>query len=108
MERYGEWQGICDTHWTVKEANVLCRHLGYPGALKVFPGNPLEPKNHLKLYTGVNCTGDEESLDECVLAEMKSHECKTARVICNRGKEVAEKTINCMNGNGWNEEFKKK
>lgn len=28
----GEWGSICDDHWSLVEADIVCRELGFPGA----------------------------------------------------------------------------
>ena len=29
----GQWGTICDDHWTQREADIICRELGFPGAM---------------------------------------------------------------------------
>lgn len=75
----GEWGTVCadeeDIAWSEKNAQVACRSLGYSGALnsiihdtlpdiaKVQQSTPIH-------YSGVKCTGEEESLQDCEWSEV--------------------------------------
>ncbi|XP_043938514.1 uncharacterized protein LOC122811043 isoform X2 [Protopterus annectens] len=61
----GEWGTICDDNWDIKDADVICKMLGYKSAATV----------HLKAYFGqgngpvwmdeVLCSGSEASIADC-------------------------------------------
>lgn len=36
--RNGEWRSVCDHGWNKFAANVVCRMLGFPGALRYYKG----------------------------------------------------------------------
>ena len=57
---------ICDESWDINDANVVCRMLGFPGALDATVrsqyGNP-----HFQnaAVSNVKCTGAEDSIFDC-------------------------------------------
>ena len=63
----GVWGTICGDSWDLREADVVCRQLGYEGALSapIF-GYPTSGQNTRQIWlNGVNCEGNETSISEC-------------------------------------------
>ena len=57
---------ICDTHWTLAEANVTCTSLGYPGATAAYSGAvPFGAGSGNVWLDNVTCTGQEPFLQSC-------------------------------------------
>ena len=62
----GLWGVICDTFgFDLASANVICRQLGYPGALRVADFYEFyENTGHIWL-TNIDCTGNESTVADC-------------------------------------------
>ena len=81
---------MCGSGWTLNGATVVCKQLGFPGAIKALSGVaygkilPDEPV----WWTGLGCQGNERSVSACtgVLSSLKgNHTCElssAAGVIC--------------------------
>lgn len=82
----GEWGTVCDDLWNSKNAEVVCRQLGYRYALKSSKGAEFGEGNHLKiLLDDVQCQGTEATLLDCQHAGVGSSNCahyEDAGVIC--------------------------
>ena len=83
----GRYGTVCDDHWDVLDARVVCRQLGYSGeavALKrAFFGNSPSRPIHLD---NVGCNGSEPSLLNCTANEVGINNCdhsEDAGVRCN-------------------------
>lgn len=111
MEIYynNEWGTVCDDHWTIIEADIVCRQLGFPaaeyvilegrfGAGKVWhrplplpiPPSllppPPPPQGHIWLDEVV-CVGNEYFLHQCNHTNWGENNClhtEDAGVICQR------------------------
>ena len=62
---YKTWGTVCDNGWDLTDANVACRQLGFPGAVKVFYSATFGRGNGPIWMDNVQCTGKENSLAEC-------------------------------------------
>ena len=59
----GEWGYICDDGWKEVNGDVVCRILGYEGAISSSGFHFFNDVNYRLNY--INCTGGEESLLNC-------------------------------------------
>ena len=60
----GTWGGVCGygSYWKLKDANVVCRQLGFKGAVAAATSSDFPQK---KLIHNLQCTGNETSLTKC-------------------------------------------
>ncbi|XP_070555937.1 scavenger receptor cysteine-rich domain-containing protein DMBT1-like [Ptychodera flava] len=59
-----QWGTVCHVGWDIKDAEVVCKEVGFPGAMRPATFNP-ETKARQKLMTDVECSGNEDSIFEC-------------------------------------------
>ncbi|KAL4640368.1 neurotrypsin-like [Arapaima gigas] len=85
----GQWGTICDDGWTDRDADVVCRQLGYMGLAKArtmaYFGEGVGPIH----VDNVKCTGSERSLVDCIKQPVGTHNCRhseDAGVICDYGQ----------------------
>ena len=80
-----EWVPVCSHHWNTTSAGVLCRELGYSGALAAYQGGHFGEGSGDMIYDHFHCEGDEDSLLECTHRRAES-DCispdNDASVIC--------------------------
>ncbi|XP_038051810.1 deleted in malignant brain tumors 1 protein-like [Patiria miniata] len=69
------WGTICHRGWSIKDANVICRQLGYPSASQAWYSAHLGRGTGPILLDNVNCAGDESSIDQCGHSGWFTHSC---------------------------------
>ena len=81
----GEWGYVCDDGWSMQEADLVCRQLGYSrGVKKTTTGLVYGPVDQSKRSTeDVNCHGHEERIEDCQLTAKgeSARECKLSEDI---------------------------
>lgn len=81
----GNWGTICDDHWDIKDAHVVCRMLGFVGAIKAPRGANFGEGIVDIMFDELDCTGVETNIFDCGHNELFSHDCthnEDASVIC--------------------------
>ncbi len=76
------WDTVCDGHWDKRDADIVCRQLGYRKALfasywSFFKEGIVTPA--VRRY--LNCTGNESTLLDCPQLDSELH-CNAAGVLC--------------------------
>ena len=60
----GTWRTICDPYFSIYDARVICRTLGYGGVARTTLPNAFGPGEYPPLFS-LECSGDEESIQDC-------------------------------------------
>jgi hypothetical protein len=80
-----------------RQANVVCRQLGYPlGAVWNYYRSPFGDVTGNFTYDSVKCTGQESTLDECPHSNIPASYCypqKGVGIICNPGGQFFSKIV---------------
>ncbi|KAI8522124.1 scavenger receptor [Branchiostoma belcheri] len=104
------WGGVCAKHFDLRDADVVCRMLGYiwaNGFYSTLFGKAYGPGQRLAYMADLRCDGNESSLFDCSYAGWGSHDCGEelyvgyyrtyAEVVCDPSR------IRLIGGSGPNE-----
>ncbi|KAI4586292.1 hypothetical protein MJG53_004079 [Ovis ammon polii x Ovis aries] len=86
MNISGRWRALCASHWSLANANVVCRQLGCGVAIST-PGGPHLVEGGGQILTArFHCSGAESFLWSCPVTALGGPDCShgnTASVICS-------------------------
>ncbi|KAA8584127.1 hypothetical protein FQN60_015335 [Etheostoma spectabile] len=80
----GQWGAVCDTHWTDRDASVICRQLGLGEIGTALRQSYFGPGSVFH-YERLGCRGNENSLLECRSRRFLTSDCNhgnEAGVVC--------------------------
>jgi len=104
-----QWGTVCDDSWDINDAHVVCRMLGYPGAVGATKGKDFGGAKDGPIWLDeVNCSGNESTLAACPHGGWGISDCnhtKDAGVVCEFDYTVSAKDASCNFDTwycGWN------
>lgn len=77
----GQWGTVCDDGWTITNSDVVCRELGFIGAITYYTGAYFGSGNAKILMDDVDCSGNEGRLRDCHFAGWNQHNCDRSEVV---------------------------
>ena len=85
----GQWGTICSLGWSIEDALVVCRMLGFPSALRAVTNGVYGLGTGPVWLSNVNCRGDESSLANCTYTGLNNTGClhsQDAGLVCSDGE----------------------
>ena len=78
VEGNSTWGTICDDNWDIRDAQVVCRQLGFDGALEAVSNARfgVGAQSMPILLDDVICFGNELTLAECLTPPLGHHNCR--------------------------------
>ena len=70
-----QWNTVCDDSWSITDAKVVCRQLGYQGAALAHSNAYFGEGSGGILLDNLDCTGAETSVFQCTHNGLYSHNC---------------------------------
>ena len=87
MFHSGIWGTVCVDYWDLKDATVVCRQLGFEGAVTATSSSDFGGESQRKRWMdNVDCVGNETSLTEC------SHN-GWGKIYCSNSEDAAVRCI---------------
>ena len=71
----GAWHTVCDDGWSLDDASVVCKQLGYSGVISVHSSAAFGEGSGGILLDDLTCNGREGNLLECSHRGIGSHNC---------------------------------
>ena len=80
------WGTVCGSSWSLAEATVVCKSLGYPGALEAKHSAFFGKGKGMIWLDQVRCSGDETVLTKCLHNNVTtSDHSDDVGVVCKEG-----------------------
>ncbi|KFQ00427.1 Deleted in malignant brain tumors 1 protein, partial [Haliaeetus albicilla] len=79
------WGSVCDDHWDMKDAKVVCKQVGCGSPLSALGGARYGRGSDIIWLDDVECNGTEESISDCPARPWGEHNCyhgEDADVVC--------------------------
>ena len=92
LQYNGTWGTICGDYWDLSDAHVVCRQLGYDGALRAVNNAAFGQGTGQIWLDDVQCVGNERSISHCNHLGLGAHNCrhyKDAGVVCRPAGNLA-------------------